>query len=114
MSSDRLAWPHWTGFFGVIADGDHKVENDVLVHVPRLGFDSGDINFERLSQHTLRKGVDVRTWICAGAVRLKAVFAEFADQVLTENAAGAVSGAEKQDFEWLMNAHQNEWVAARR
>ena len=94
-----MAWPHWTAFFGVIADGDHKVKNDVLVHVPRLGFDSGDINVERLSQDALGKVVDVRTWICAGAIRLKAAFAEFADQVLTENAAGAVPRAEEKNFQ---------------
>jgi len=96
VSGDRLAWPHWTAFFGVIADGDHKVKSDVLVHVPRLGLDSGDINFERLSQNALCKVVDVRTWICTGAIRLKAAFAKFADQVLAENATGAVSGAENR------------------
>jgi hypothetical protein len=81
VSGDRLAWPYGTRFLGVVADGDYKVEDYTMVYVPRLRPGGGSINFERLLQDAYGIGVDLWTWIRAGAVGFKKAFTEFADEV---------------------------------
>ena len=95
MGGDRLPRPYRTRFLGVIADGDHKIKNDILVHVPRLRPGIRSIDFKGLLQYPQGIGVDLWTWIRAGAVGFETTFVEFSNEILAENAASAVAGTKE-------------------
>src|SRR5262245_13519133 len=72
MGHDRLAGPVRAALAGVVADGDHEVELDVAVLLPRLAAGTARVDLVDLLEQAQREGMDLAARVRSGAVGLEA------------------------------------------
>jgi hypothetical protein len=95
MRNARFSREYRTRFLGLIANRNNDIEPEIFKLAP--GFAAGRVRFYfvLISQNFDGERIDFARWITAGAVRFKAVWANFPNQIFSKNAPSGVAGAEK-------------------
>jgi hypothetical protein len=96
-----MPWPNRTGIARVVAHRDYKIELSVAKLIPRFAARGSRIDIVNVFQYANRKRVYFSGRRSSGAVDLEALTAGTPQQILAEDAARRIAGAEKQNFDWL-------------
>src|SRR5208282_2862516 len=105
MGDDGACRPYWTGFPGMVANRDHKIERHFKELCDRLGTGFLAANLVALAQDTKRVWINFAPGVCACAVGLEGFLAPLSQEELAENAARGISSAQKQHFEGCNRGH---------
>jgi hypothetical protein len=105
MGNNRLTWPDWSRFSGLVTHGNYEIEMLVLKLHPGLTPGVTRVYPVILLEDQQRHGMYLRGRMRTGAINLKTVTCLQAKEILGENASRGITVAKDEDFVRRVRMH---------